>query len=258
MPPCAYLSLRSLHHACLTFHNFKGHQVRHVMIEGEPWFVAADVCRVIYGSADGMGNHYRKLADDQRRSVKRLHLGMSPGKDACLISESGLYKLIMRSDKPEAATFQDWVTREVLPAIRKTGGYLLNEEARETAAADQRDEMPIPQTYPDALRAFADALERRAQLGPIGAEMATVREREETAVFCGFQVAGRTAANYPALSVKETGARLRVRPRRDRPNGCAGKTSRTGWTWLDRKIFDGLLKFDRPLPHTRVLRFIYI
>ena len=60
------------------------------------------------------------------------------------ISESGLYKLIMRSRKPQARKFQDWVTREVLPAIRKTGGYLLNEEARETAKADDRQAMPLP------------------------------------------------------------------------------------------------------------------
>lgn len=45
-----------------------------------------------------------------------------------LISESGLYKLIMRSDKPEAKAFQDWVTRDVLPAIRKDGGYVKGEE----------------------------------------------------------------------------------------------------------------------------------
>ncbi|WP_425292724.1 BRO-N domain-containing protein [Agrobacterium tumefaciens] len=59
-----------------------------------------------------------------------------------MISESGLYKLIMRSDKPEARKFQDWVTRDVLPAIRKTGGYLLNEEAPDTAKADDGAGMP--------------------------------------------------------------------------------------------------------------------
>lgn len=45
-----------------------------------------------------------------------------------IVSESGLYKLIMRSDKPEAKAFQDWVTRDVLPAIRKDGGYIMDEE----------------------------------------------------------------------------------------------------------------------------------
>lgn len=49
---------------------------------------------------------------------------MSPGRDVAIVSESGLYKLIMRSDKPEARAFQDWVTRVVLPSIRKTGAYV--------------------------------------------------------------------------------------------------------------------------------------
>ncbi|HBT68496.1 MAG TPA: hypothetical protein DEB63_09970 [Agrobacterium sp.] len=61
--------------------------------------------------------------------MPRAHLGLKPGRPLKFVSESGLYKLIMRSDKPEARKFQDWVTRDV-PAIRKTGGYLLNEEAR--------------------------------------------------------------------------------------------------------------------------------
>ena len=62
--------------------------------------------------------HYCKLLADEQTNVNRISLGMKPGKPAKLVSESGLYKLIMRSDKPEARKFQDWVTREVLPAIR--------------------------------------------------------------------------------------------------------------------------------------------
>ena len=162
MPPCAYLSLRSLHHACLIFHNFKGHQVRHVMIEGEPWFVAADVCECLgFPLRKGITNtsHYTRYLDAaERYNANRGQVefsplfASSPAALIALIAESGLYKLIFRAQRarPEVAAFQDWVTREVLPAIRKTGGYLLNEEARETAAADQRDEMPIPQTYPAA------------------------------------------------------------------------------------------------------------
>ncbi|RKS90908.1 prophage antirepressor-like protein [Sphingosinicella microcystinivorans] len=227
-----------------SFHNFKGHQVRHVMIEGEPWFVAADVCRALglYISDRGQANVTVALRKVEQAET-RLYPIQTPVPTKAdhvtemkVVSEPGLYMLIMRSDKPEAATFQDWVTREVLPAIRKTGGYLLNEEARATAAADQRDEMPIPQTYPDALRAenfwtnlsnksgrafphfrrilpaTAGCIHCPAALsdwivkkgngqptesgkdGPIGTEMATARGREETAVFCGFQV-GRSA--YP-------------------------------------------------------------
>ena len=90
--------------------------VRVVTINGNPMFVGPDVLRVLFGTTNGMGHIYNRLADDQVTKVKRVHLGMPPGKDVTLISESGLYKLIMRSDKPEAQAFQDWVTREVLPA----------------------------------------------------------------------------------------------------------------------------------------------
>jgi prophage antirepressor-like protein len=141
-----------------------------VLIEGEPWFVAADVCRALglpFGKGAGSTARYLgNLAVDEKRAVTKVGsigstlLAGTAANSANLVSESGLYKLIMRSDKPEAAAFQDWVTREVLPAIRKTGGYLLNEEARETAAVDQRETVPIPQDFPAALRALADALER--------------------------------------------------------------------------------------------------
>lgn len=222
-----------------SFHNFKGHQVRHVLIEGEPWFVAADVCRCLGLSVvRGVYNNLRPLDADEKRLTPQTFRGKGGG-SLTTISESGLYKLIMRAQRTrrEVATFQDWVTREVLPAIRRTGGYLLNEEARATAAVDQRDEMPIPQSYPDALRvenfwtnlsqksgrafphfrrilpATAGCIHCPAALfdwivkkgngqpteagkdGPIGTEMATARGREETPVFCGCQVAGRTAAN---------------------------------------------------------------
>lgn len=81
---------------------------------------------------------YARLDEAEQTNVCRTHVGLKPGRPLKFVSESGLYKLIMRSDKPEARKFQDWVTREVLPAIRKTGGYLLNEEAREAAKADDR------------------------------------------------------------------------------------------------------------------------
>lgn len=66
---------------------------------------------------------------------------------ATLISEPGLYKLIAKSDKPQAKAFDRWVRHEVLPAIRKAGGYLLNEEARDTAKAYDRQAMPLPEEF---------------------------------------------------------------------------------------------------------------
>lgn len=85
-------------------------------IEGNPWFVAKDVCDVL-----DLQPKYAcgRLAEMEKTYVARSDLGLTPGKPMYVISESGLYKLVMRSDKPEARRFQDWVTKEVLPAIRK-------------------------------------------------------------------------------------------------------------------------------------------
>lgn len=98
------------------------------------------------------GGPTQRLAADERRTINRPggnddpFFGRAPR--LVVVSESGLYKLIMRSDKATARPFQDWVTKEVLPSIRRTGGYLLNEAARETAHADTRDAMPMPEERP--------------------------------------------------------------------------------------------------------------
>ena len=98
------------------------------MIEhkGEPWFVARDVCAVL-------GTETRDLPDilehdEQRPIVDIIHtLNDSTGlrRDSRIISEPGLYSLILRSRKPEAKAFKRWVTHEVIPSIRKVGGYLI-------------------------------------------------------------------------------------------------------------------------------------
>jgi prophage antirepressor-like protein len=103
-----------------------------VKIDGDPWFVAKDVCEVL--GLDGYASqHTKRLDADECRVITRTQntsLPIFKGKAprATLVSESGLYKLIMRSDKPVAKPFQDWVTRTVLPAIRKDGMYVLGEE----------------------------------------------------------------------------------------------------------------------------------
>lgn len=125
---------------------FNDHTLRHIDIDGEPWFVAADVCRCLgLNLSGGSTAALRPLACDEKRVLTRASISQyllledsffqprEPKLGA--VNESGLYKLIMRANRsnPHAATFQDWVTREVLPSIRRTGGYLLNEHARETA-----------------------------------------------------------------------------------------------------------------------------
>lgn len=96
---------------------FGTHAVRVVMRDGEPWFVASDVARALaYRDAEVAARHLRP-------EQKGVHPTGVPGQMLTIINESGLYRLVLRSRKPEAERFSDWVTGEVLPAIRKTGGY---------------------------------------------------------------------------------------------------------------------------------------
>ena len=104
----------------LTTFNFNQLSVRTVTDEqGNPWFVAADVCAVleIRNNRDAIS----RLDDDEKDVVSTDTLG---GKqEVTIVNESGLYSLIMKSRKPEAKAFKKWVTAEVLPSIRKTGSY---------------------------------------------------------------------------------------------------------------------------------------
>ena len=102
--------------------SYQSNEVRTVMRDGGPWFCLKDVCSVL-----GISK-YRDLAAkmdaDERGSIR---VDTPGGKqDMTVINESGLYFVILRSDKPEAKPFRKWVTSEVLPAIRKTGKYKAN------------------------------------------------------------------------------------------------------------------------------------
>lgn len=142
--------------------------IRTTQIDGEPWFVAADVCRALNLRPDtvrttGKGARALQPAETQvlvktRDPVTSLPEGLFRQNDYRLrmLSESGLYKLIMRSDKAEAVVFQNWVTQEVLPSIRKTGKYALADHGREA--------MPLPMDIAEELSWLQ---QRRSLLGSI-------------------------------------------------------------------------------------------
>lgn len=92
--------------------------IRTVIIDNEPWFVAKDVCNIL-GIANPTDALNKGLEDFERA---RFNLGRQG--EANIISESGFYTLVLRSRKPIAKPFRLWVTQEVLPQIRKTGGYI--------------------------------------------------------------------------------------------------------------------------------------
>ena len=95
-------------------------QVRTMAINGEPWFVARDVCEALEMADVSMT--VSRLDDDE----KGASLICTPGgnQEMLIVNEPGLYSLILGSRKPEAKAFKRWITHEVIPAIRKTGSYI--------------------------------------------------------------------------------------------------------------------------------------
>lgn len=108
--------------------DFKGASLRTLTDEaGKPWFVAKDVCDILELTNPAVA--LQSLDDDEKTNLSNSYVWSEPGRRPLIISEPGLYRLVMRSRKPEAKEFQRWVTHEVLPAIRKTGGYIPTTDA---------------------------------------------------------------------------------------------------------------------------------
>lgn len=128
----------------LQIFNFSNHDVRTVVINDEPYFVGKDVAEIL-----GYSDLNKALVMHVDDEDKKLNDKSSPSfgqRGATLINESGLYSLVLSSKLPQAKKFKRWVTSEVLPTLRKTGGYT------------------VPQTYAQALRELADISEQKEKL----------------------------------------------------------------------------------------------
>ena len=113
--------------------DFEEQAVRVVMRDGAPWFVAADVCRVLEHSNSRMA--VQRLDDDEKGVINVYTLGGE--QQMAIISESGLYALVLTSRKKAARRFRKWVTAEVLPAIRRTGHYEIDQAPAAPARVPQ-------------------------------------------------------------------------------------------------------------------------
>ncbi len=102
-----------------TLFNYEGKQLRTVSKDGEPWFVASDVCEIL-----GLSNSRMTVSrlDEDEKGVSIID---TPGglQESTIINEPGLYSLVLTSNKPEAKKFKRWITHEVIPSIRKNGSY---------------------------------------------------------------------------------------------------------------------------------------
>jgi len=163
-----------------------------VAADGQPWFVAADVCAAL-----GFANRGQALATHVDPVDRGVHPVDTPGgtQNAVVINESGLYALAFGSRLETARTFKRWVTSEVLPALRTTGGYQLP-----TAHAE-----PAMPSYKDALRGWADAIERAEQAEHQVVELAPAADAwqslEATPGDMSIRDAAQWLSNDPAISV---------------------------------------------------------
>lgn len=122
---------------------YEGRQVRTTVVNGEPMFVAKDVCEIL--EIENHRNVIARLSDGMKGVHSMDTLG---GKqEMSVITEAGVYKLVFTSRKPEAEKFTDWVACEVIPSIRKTGSYI-----------------SVPRSLPEALRLAADLAEKNETL----------------------------------------------------------------------------------------------
>ena len=157
----------------LTTFEAAGFKLRTFMKDGKLWLLGVDAARGY--QLRNPSNAYARLAPDERTTLQRTEVGMEKGAPIVAVSESGFYKLVLRSYKPEALAFQDWVTREVLPAIRRTGGYRLAGVEPEAVEEGVTAEMPDVGGFTAIIRAEMTSLEQRFK-EMVAAEVAKVLE----------------------------------------------------------------------------------
>ena len=137
--------------------NYNSVEVRTIQKDGEPWFVLKDVCNVLH-----IGNSRDVVArlDQDEKGVGQIDT-LGGKQEMTIINESGLYNVILRSDKPEAKPFRKWVTSEVLPTIRRHGMYATPDTV-EKMLADPDTTIKLLETIKQE-RAARMALEAKAE-----------------------------------------------------------------------------------------------
>ena len=183
----------------ITILNYEGRNVRMIEKDGEPWWVLTDVCKVLQLSNPTIVA--QRLDEDER---SKSNLGRQG--DATIISESGLYAVILRSDKPQAKPFRKWVTSEVLPSIRRTGSYTSNGGADANRYTQQ--ELTIREL--EARAKVADLLYKLLDVETLSPNYKNILVCKTAEAACGVPVLPLPKTERLTYSAAEIGQRLGI------------------------------------------------
>lgn len=170
--------------------------VRTLVRDGEPWFVAADVCRAMDVGNSRMA--VNRLDNDEKMTVSLTdsHSGRRGGAQSItLVNEPGMYTLVLGSRKPEAKTFKRWITHEVIPAIRKTGKY----QQADVPAVAEPAVARIPEIAPSSLEYVQAAT-----------ELVKAKQRLADTLLPIYQAANYSPADLAAVMFSALGQDLNI------------------------------------------------
>ena len=179
------------------FENVEFGKIRMVVLDGEPWFVGKDVAAAL-----GYSNASKALNDhvDEEDKLNNVSLSSLGQRGGWLVNESGVYSLVFSSKLPTAKAFKRWVTSEVLPSIRKTGGYH-KPDAAQAKRADAMDR--------DSRTRAAKLLLKIAERVEIP-EYKAVCQAKAAEMVAGEMVIPLPVVDRRTYSAKEIGARLGI------------------------------------------------
>jgi len=186
----------------MTILNYDGNNVRMIEKDGEPWWVLKDVAEIL-----GVKNSrdYTAKLDDDEKGVDLIDTP-SGKQNMTIINESGLYAVILRSDKPQAKPFRKWVTSEVLPSIRRTGRYVADNNVQQDNSTQQ--ELNVREL--EARAKVAEVLYKLLDVDTLSPTYRNILICKTAEAACGIPVLPLPKTERATYSAKEIGEKLGI------------------------------------------------
>ena len=187
----------------MTILNYDGNNVRMIEKDGEPWWVLKDVCAVL--DISHITDTAKRLDEDEVGQTEVIdRLGRNQA--TTIVNESGLYAVILRSDKPQAKPFRKWVTSEVLPSIRRTGRYVADNNFRQDNSTQQ--ELNIREL--EARAKVAEVLYKLLDVDTLSPTYRNILICKTAEAACGVPVLPLPKTERATYSAKEIGEKLGI------------------------------------------------